>query len=118
MDRINLTKLGIAVKFYNECNVTWKERALERVIEICKNLPHGSGIDGKCEISLEQSERYKIVFYFEFHHMDEQGYYCGWTEHNLILTPTFGGFDMRITGKNKNNIKDYLYDLWREVFVV
>jgi hypothetical protein len=50
--------------------------------------------------------------------MDENGYYCGWTEHNIILTPNFGSFDMRITGKDKNGIKDYLYQLWFDVFSI
>lgn len=118
MNQINLPQLSRNIKAYNECNEDWKRIAEENIIEICENLPHGSGLDGTVQIDLEQSKENRIVFYFEFHHMDENGFYCGWTEHNLILTPTFGSFDMRITGKDKNQIKDYLYQLWSEVFSV
>ncbi len=51
--------------------------------------------------------------------MDENGYYCGWTEHNLIVTPSFKfGYDMRIPGKDKNQIKEYLYQIFGEVFTI
>ncbi len=118
MNTINLTMLSKNIAAYNQCNKEWKDKAEDRINELCKELPHGSGIDGKCEIDLVQSTENKIVFFFEFHHMDENGYYCGWTEHNLIITPNFGNFNMRITGKNKNDIKEYLYDLWSQVFSV
>lgn len=118
MNTINLTQLSKSIAAYNQCNQEWKDKAEDRINELCKELPHGSGIDGKCEIDLVQSKENRIVFYFEFHHMDENGYYCGWTEHNLIITPNFGSFDMRITGKDKNQIKEYLYSLWMEVFSI
>ena len=118
MKTINLTKLSKSIAAYNQCNPEWKERALDRIIEMCKDLPHGSGIDAKCDIDIVQSKEDRIVFYFEYHHMDENGYYSGWTEHNLILTPTFGSFRMRLTGRDKNGSKDYLYQLWYEVFCV
>lgn len=118
MKQINLTQLSQSIAAYNQCNQEWKDKAEDRINEMCKELPHGSGIDDKCEIDLTQSTKDRIVFFFEYHHMDDNGYYCKWTEHNLIVTPNFGGFDLRITGINYRDIKDYLYQLWNEVFTV
>lgn len=45
--------------------------------------------------------------------MDENGFYDGWTEHQVIITPDLQfGFNLRITGLNQNDIKDHLYELF------
>lgn len=115
---ISLSILSQNIAAYNQCNKEWKDKAEDRINDISEFLPHGSGIDGKCEIDLIQSKENRIVFFFEYHHMDENGYYCGWTEHNVIVTPKFGGFDIQITGRNKNQCKDYFYDLWYNTFSI
>jgi hypothetical protein len=119
MQTINLSKLANHIQAFQNPSISieWKDRHEESINEICSVLPHGSGIDGKCEISLELCKKDRIVFYVEFHHMDENGYYAGWTEHNIILTPSFiFGFEMRITGRNNNDIKEYLHQIFSEVF--
>lgn len=95
---------------------TYKPVAIERIMSECVDLPHGSGLDNGVSIDLNRSKSDKIVFNTEFHHMNENGYYDGWTSHSLIVTPKFGGYDLRITGKNRNGIKEYLYDLFYNVF--
>jgi hypothetical protein len=46
--------------------------------------------------------------------MHDSGMYDGWTEHTIVLTPSFlGHFDMRISGHNRNEIKDYIADTFR-----
>jgi len=40
--------------------------------------------------------------------MDESGGYGGWTEHYVTVTPTFTGIDIKVSGKNRNEIKDYI----------
>jgi hypothetical protein len=49
--------------------------------------------------------------------MDENGYYDGWTNHKLIVKPELSesGFDLHITGPDKNFVKDYLYDLFDHI---
>ena len=43
--------------------------------------------------------------------MNDDGYYDGWTDHILTVTPNLGGYpDMKISGRDRNNIKEYLYD--------
>ncbi len=81
-------------------------------------LPSGSGIDAGMKFDWQTSTSNKLVFTFSFHHLNGGGYYDGWTEHKLILTPTFGYFDSNITGQNKNDVKDYLYDVFHSVFSI
>jgi len=45
--------------------------------------------------------------------MNENGYYDGWTDHVIHVTPSLTqGFSLRITGTNRNGIKDYLVDIY------
>lgn len=106
-------------------NCEWHKTVNDKYMPICENniflceqvLPHGSGIDAGCKIDIEKSGKNKVVINFGYHHMDENGYYCGWTEHKAIVTPEFNenGYILKITGTNKNQIKDYLYDtfIWQ-----
>jgi hypothetical protein len=75
-------------------------------------MPSGSGID--CGTKFDWgSKPNKLVFTFSYHHMDEAGLYSGWMEHTLIVKPSLqSGFDMRITGPNRNQIKEYLFDIY------
>jgi len=78
-------------------------------------LPRGSGVDSGTKIK-ENSTSEKIVLSFGFHHMDENGYYDGWTEHQAIITPSLSwSFNLKITGKDKRGIKEYLRDLFEQV---
>ena len=44
--------------------------------------------------------------------MDEHGGYDGWTEHKIIVTPSLVyGFELRVTGKDRNDIKDYIAEV-------
>jgi len=55
-----------------------------------------------------------LVFHCSYHHMNENGYYDGWTDHIVHVTPSLiHGFRLRITGTNRNGIKDYLVDIYR-----
>jgi hypothetical protein len=73
-------------------------------------LPSGSGFDSGTKIDLEHSHGGKLVLTTSYHHMNDNGYYCGWTEHTVTVTPSFGGFNIRVSGRNRNDIKDYISD--------
>lgn len=92
----------------------WHDRHHARLTEIEKNyLPSGSGIDCGTKIDRARSTASRIVFTTEFHHMNNVGMYDGWTEHAIIARPSFiGGFDLRVTGRDRNEIKDYLADVF------
>lgn len=73
-------------------------------------LPSGSGWDSGTDIDLDDSHANKLVLFGEFHHMDGQGFYDGWTDHVVIVTPSLtSDFTLRITGANRNDIKEHLY---------
>lgn len=39
--------------------------------------------------------------------------YDGWTDHTVIVTPSLrSGFDIRITGRDRNQTKEYLYEVF------
>lgn len=117
METINLSQLANLINAIKTCKPDWADKHNSTIDEMEKLLPHGSGIDGICEIDRTNSTKDKIIVNFEYHHMDDGGFYDGWTDHKLILTPSFiGGYDMRITGRDRNQIKDYLYDLFSSIF--
>lgn len=79
-------------------------------------LPSGSGINvGTDIIGLYKNA---VMLHTSFHHMNEVGYYDGWTEHKITVTPTFNGMDIRISGKDRNGIKDYLHDVFYHALTV
>jgi hypothetical protein len=83
-------------------------RELEALIR--DRMPGGSGFDNGTTLDDDATRTDKLVFRTAFHHMDESGGYDGWTEHTVIVTPAFGGFDIRVTGRNRNDIKAYIAD--------
>lgn len=87
------------------------ESTIESLVDIY--LPSGSGIDAGVKFDIESSKPEKLIFIFSYHHMQE-GYYTKWTEHKLIITPSLANdFNMRITGENYNDVKDYLYETFQ-----
>lgn len=104
-----------AVNWVNE----WEAR-LERMEAA---LPSGSGFDSGTQILLgnpgesrnKRSIGERLVLKTAFHHMNEHGCYDGWTEHLLIVEGSLMfGCNLRITGRNRNDIKDYMQELFDE----
>ena len=92
----------------------WYDKWTETIERETGNLPSGSGIDSGVKFDFDASTPEKLVFLFGFHHMNENGMYDGWTEHSLIVTPSLQfGFHIRITGKDRNDVKDYLYETFQ-----
>ena len=83
----------------------------DRVKEIMQGAPYGSGFDANTALD-DKSTPKKLIFNTSYHHMNDAGYYIGWTHHKVIITPSFGGMDIKVTGKNYNNIKDYIEDVF------
>jgi hypothetical protein len=93
-------------------NTEWFQKWTDRIDMLVDMLPSGSGIDNGTEIDLDASHAEKLVFTFGFHHMDENGFYDSWTDHKLVVTPSFTGINLRISGRDRNQIKEYLYDTY------
>lgn len=97
-------------------NTEWFDKHEEVITNLASFLPSGSGFDSGTKIDLQDSTGEKIVLETSFHHMNENGYYDGWTNHRVYVTPAFvGGFNLRITGRDRNSIKEYIADVFHEV---
>jgi hypothetical protein len=77
-------------------------------------LPSGSGFDNGSKIDVLNSNGQKIIINTSFHHLSENGYYTGWTNHKVICTPQFSGVKIVVTGRDKNDIKDYIYQTFSD----
>lgn len=109
--RLNCQKTG---------NTEWFDKHtddVERLVD--EHMPSGSGVDTGTKLDWERSTGEKLVFTTAYHHMDENGYYDGWTDHDVVVTPSLVfGMRVKITGRNRRDIKDYLGDLYREALNV
>jgi hypothetical protein len=88
----------------NKANVFIDE--IEDIIR--EKFPSGSGFNAGTIFNETNSKKNKLMFTTFFHHMDEHGGYNGWTDHDIIVTPDWNGYNIRVTGKNRNNIKEYI----------
>jgi hypothetical protein len=99
--RLNCQKSG---------NTEWFEKHTMTITELCKSfLPSGSGFDSGTKIDLDKSHAEKLVFYTSFHHMNDTGYYDGWTEHTITVAPGFNSPNIRISGHNRNDVKELIH---------
>jgi len=107
-----IQEIAGTVNAYQNCiksgNLDWVDKHKKHIEKLDKELPHGSGLDGNNYINIDECKDNKVVIYACYHHMNENGMYDGWTDHKLIITPSFNGIDIRITGQNRNDIKEYL----------
>jgi len=91
-------------------NTEWYEKHTKTLNDLKDMLPRGSGIDGENEIDLVQSTGEKLVIHTSFHHMNDVGMYDGWTDHTIRVYPSLiHGIRLTISGRNRRDIKDYLY---------
>jgi len=102
---------------YKRCiethNTLWEEKHLEGIRHMESLLPSGAGIDNGTQIDVDASTGEKLVLITSFHHMNDVGYYDGWTEHIICVKPSLiHGITMTISGKDRNQIKDYLYEVY------
>jgi len=95
-------------------NTDWADKhraAIETAVEAA--MPHGSGFDSGTDFDFISSTPERLVFATSFHHMDEHGGYSGRTHHQVIVTPSLAfRFTTRVTGRDHNEIKAYIADLF------
>ncbi len=111
------TLIARTLQARNSCEETgndiWYEKHSDRLSEIVKSFaPSGSGFDNGTVLN-DSSRRDRLVFSTSFHHMTEHGMYDGWSHHDVVITPSLAnGFDLRVTGRDRNDIKDYIADVF------
>ena len=95
-------------------NAEWHTRHGMTLSTIVREyLPSGSGIDNGTSLDRSRSTPERLVFETAFHHMNEHGFYDGWTAHTVTVRASLAyGLDIRISGRNRNDIKDHLYDVF------
>ena len=110
-------ELSAAVQARKNCakpkpdgNLEWFDNWTETINKLVELLPSGSGFDNGTKIDLDASHAEKLVLETSFHHMDDMGGYDGWTEHTVTVTPGFRGINLRISGPNRNDIKEYMHE--------
>lgn len=88
----------------------WKDRIDNAIMR--ERMPSGSGVDNGTVFDWDASRENRLVLSLSFHHIDDMGAYDGWTDHKAIIEPDLQfGFVVRVTGRNKRDIKDYLGSL-------
>lgn len=95
-------------------NAEWRDKHEDSILELVEDhMPSGSGFDNGTYFDFDTSHAEKLVFTTSYHHMNEHGYYDGWTEHTVTITPSFiGGFNIRVSGRNRNDIKSYIGEVF------
>lgn len=96
-------------------NIEWFGRHGQTIMALVENyMPSGSGFDNGVIFDFDESKTDRLVFNTAFHHMDDGGMYDGWTDHSVIVTPSLAfGFNLRITGRDRNEIKDYIAEVFQ-----
>jgi len=108
------SKLGAMENCRKSGNDEWLEKHGQAIMDICKNdMPSGSGFDNGTQLNWDKSTPEKLVFETSFHHMNDGGYYDGWTNHTVTVTPSLQfGFNLKVSGPNRNEIKSYIYEMF------
>ena len=87
----------------------------ETLVYLNQYLPSGSGFDNGSTFNVEKSTSEKLVFNTSFHHMNSNGYYTQWTDHTVTVTPSFYGLNIKVSGRNHNDIKDYIAECFDNI---
>ena len=95
-------------------NAEWRARHTAELERLAREyLPSGSGFNHGTNVVIGRSSAHRIVMVTSYHHMDENGFYDGWTTHDVIANATFTGPDIRVAGIDRNGIKDYIAEVFQ-----
>jgi hypothetical protein len=109
-----LASLAVAIENCKRTgNAEWLQRHTEKRERILATAPSGSGLDSGVKlvgVRVHDGDCVSFTFQADFHHMNDNGYYDGWTEHTVRVTPAFSGISLRVTGRDRNDIKSYIHE--------
>ena len=117
-DKTLINELASQIDAYMHCqktgNVEWEAKHKAKIDEYVEALPSGCGIDNGTKLLIDDCKDNLLVLQVGYHHMDDAGGYDGWTEHIVKARPSFiHGIELSISGRDRNAIKEYLYDVYR-----
>jgi hypothetical protein len=99
-------------------NTEWVSRWNAVLREYDKLLPSGSGFDNGSVLVKADSNDERLVIETSFHHMNDNGYYDGWTEHRLTVKPNLSSvISIAVGGRNRRDIKDYIAEVFTEALL-
>lgn len=115
------THINACINCDKSQNLTWLDNHQDAIYDIERDyLPRGSGFDDGMHVYWKESDREAIIIYGAFHHMDEYGSYCGWTEHKFIVTPSFTNIiniDIDLTDNDTDMSDDEIRDTFDDFAV-
>lgn len=92
----------------------WYDIHTQRLAKLAEHLPRGAGFDDGTRIAIDACTPERIVLTTAFHHMNEHGFYTGWSEHTIYVRPSFvGTCTLRITTHGKRSTVR-VDESWRE----
>ena len=98
----------------------WTNRYEDEIDNIMRNhFPYGSGVDNGCTFNYEKSCGNRLVINSGYHCMNENGYYDGWVNFTVTLTPDLElDYKLNIRGNfgKYRHVKDYLYQIFDDSF--
>ena len=120
-------QLASLVSAYHSCLASnsptvqeWANIHRQSLENLNKHLPSGRGFDSGSFINLSDSSDTRLEFYTSFHHIEE-GFYDGWTEHTIIVTPSFEGINIDVITTdgedNRNDIHTYIGDTFYDSLI-
>ncbi len=97
-------------------NTEWIGKHHDRIDALQDLLPSGSGIDCGTKVDLDNSTGEKIVLTADYHHMNENGMYDGWSNGTITITPSLAhtiniDFDWPLEGDDCD-LLDYLHQTY------
>lgn len=89
-------------------NTEWLERWRLRFAKLVDHVPTWSGMP--LEPSDVEVTSAAIRYEVSYHHMNDTGYYDGWTEHTVVVRPAFESVDVRVSGRNRQDVKELIHE--------
>jgi hypothetical protein len=111
-----VTAYGARDRSAGNGNSLWAARWDDRIRQLMALAPSGSGFDNGTRVDVDGEgdddiSESRAVFVTAFHHMRD-GMYVTWTKHRVFVRPAFTGLDIRVTGQNRDGIKDYIGEVF------
>lgn len=98
----------------DRANHEWAEKHDDSIRKLIDMLPSGSGLDNGWELDNDRTTGERITLRSAYHFMNDAGYYDGWGNFSLIITPSLAfGVVIKIVGNfgKYQDVKEYLYDI-------
>jgi hypothetical protein len=95
-------------------NQEWFGRHTEMLERLTRDhMPSGGGFVATT-LDLDASKPERLQFLTGWHHMNDAGYYDGFTYHTVTVTPSLAfAISLAVSGRNRNDIKDYIAEAFQ-----